>query len=244
MRWRAHVTGRTNGYAVIEASLTLALVSMIFGGFILLLKASRGAQEEGASRSELQEIGRRAMSRVLEDLRGTGIVEDALGNFPVIYERPAGDESTPRGEFVASLSYTDADDVAWASYERGRDRVEVNRDAECREILFRVPRDTDGNGYPIDSTGLVEWGDQVMSYRVVQYPDGRRWLERRTDDASPEPVAPYVEKITFDCIMNDRSLLYNQIAVVIYLSREGHRGQSIEAALEGIATLRNTRQID
>jgi len=235
---------RVAGFAIIEATITLSLVSMIFGGFILLLKATSGAQEAGGNRSELQEIGRRAMRRVLDDLRNTGIVEDAMGNYPVIYERPAGDDATPRGRFIASLSFLDADLVDWVRFERGRDRVAINRDLECREILFRAPQDIDGNGYPVDSTGQVEWESDEVSYRVVEHADGRRWLERRTNDTRPESIAPYVDKITFDCIMNDRSLLYNQVAVVIYLRRTDHRGQVTEAALEGIASLRNTKAID
>lgn len=238
---------RTSGVALIEAVLSAVFMTLILGGFALLMRSARGPNEQGVAVAQLQDIGRRIIVELSQDLKNAGIRETGGGNFPSIYERPIGDDKTPRGPLVASMSFDDANDAQYKfAHDGDQSRIERNRDRACDELVF-TPIDfqvVDGGGkvrigWPLDTTNndQLKWSGDEVNYRVVRDASGTAWLERRVNDKSPTKVAPFVDNITFDCLASDRTLLFNQIAIVVYLGRQNGDGRRITTAIEGVVNL-------
>jgi hypothetical protein len=239
---------RSRGMAVLEATIIAAfMVTLVMGGFALLMRSARGPTELGGTVGQLQEIGRRIIEQVSEDLKNTGIHTTAGANFPAIYERPAGDGKIPRGKLVASMSLADANDAQFQWARNGdKSRIARNRNRACDELLFTPvdPTVVDGGAtlpsWPLDITNndQLKWADaNQVNYRVVNDATGPPWLERRVNDTAPRKIAPFVQNITFDCLGSDRTLLYNQVAIVVYLSHTLSTGRVINTAIEGVVNL-------
>ncbi|MFO0980827.1 MAG: hypothetical protein U1E76_03595 [Planctomycetota bacterium] len=238
---------RSAGFVAIESMLSAAFTALILGGFVLLMRSARGPNETGEATAQLQEIGRRIIVEIGNDLKNAGIRETGGVNYPEIFERPVGDANTPRGNLVASMSFGDAGNAQyqWARNGENESRIERNRDRACDELVF-TPIDydqtIDGNpkvGWPLDSTNndQIKWDADEVNYRVVRDASGTPWLERRINDQTPRKIGPFVQNITFDCLGSDRTLLYNQVAIVVYLATTGGDGRRIESAVEGVVNL-------
>ena len=57
-------------------------------------------------------------------------------------------------------------------------------------------------------------------------------------------IGCFVKKITFDAIVFDTTVKYNQIAITIFMERKTEGGHIIEVALEGAVSMRNTEEIE
>jgi hypothetical protein len=245
---------RTRGMAVLEATLIAAfLMVFVMGGFALLMRSARGPTELGGTVGQLQEIGRRIIAEVSDDLKNTGIHQTGGANFPAIFERPIGDDKTPRGKQVASMSIDDANNAQYQWARSGdQSRIARNRNRACDELVF-TPIDAtvvDGANtfasWPLDilNNDQLKWADaNQVNYRVVTDVTGTPWLERRINDRNPRKIGPFVQNITFDCLGSDRTLLYNQVAIVVYLSHRLSSGRVINTAIEGVVNLGIQRQL-
>ena len=239
---------RLRGHTLLEMMVVLTTMTVVLGGSMLLMNGVRSAWKLADSESRLQELGRRLLQSVLADMRRTGLTTDAGVNYPSIFERARGPDTTPRGPLVASMNYTDTglvDEVyAWTG---NGDRIARNQGRVSNEFVFQLPADVDGNGTPLDADGDLEWGPQLFSYRVVEDAQGASWLWRYTELAGvvvdQRMVGPAVTSITFDVVLNDRSLRFGEIAVVIYLEQRDESGRLLTAAVEGSVGMRNTREL-
>jgi hypothetical protein len=188
------------------------------------------------------------LEHVLDDLRRSGLTTVAGATYPSLFERPAGPETTPRGNLIASMNYADAAlvDEIFARDGNG-DRIARNANRVSDEVVFQQPRDLDGNGTPLDVNGNLEWGPELFSYRVVTDAEGRPWLHRYAElngaVVDARIVGPSVTSITFDVVFNDRSLRFGMVDVVLYLQELDSNGQKVTAAIEGAVELRNTREL-
>lgn len=249
---RAHpVTARPRGRrgsSLIEMMVVLATMTIVLGCAIELIRGSRNSWQLASSKSRLQESGRRMMQSVLADLRRSGLTNAGGANYPSIWERPAGPESTPRGSLIATMNYADASlvDEVFAKNGNG-DRIARNETRVSDEVVFQQPKDLDGDGTPLDVNGNLEWGPELFSYRVVTDGNTGSWLERYTEAGGVvtdrKRVGRSVTSITFDVVFNDRSLRFGVVDVVLYLSEVDANGQVVTAAIEGAVELRNTREI-
>ncbi len=244
------------GFTMVEMMVAAASLLLVIGGAMALMKSSRGALEVGGNRSGLQELGRRMLNDVVGEIRGAGITEVAGQSYPAIYDRPiALQADSLRGDELAVMDPTDAeitDSVAWTDPASDPnilevDRVERNRNREPSEFVFQVPQDLNADDRPIDAEGNMEWGTELVSFHIVQDPNGINWLHRVVEDGgvevSRERIGPHVQNITFDVIGNDRSMRFNEVGVVIYLQRLNNQGQVITAELESSVVMRNTREL-
>jgi len=243
-----HRRSRRAGHTLIEMMVVLATLTIVLGGVTQLLKGARDTWQLTGAKSRLQESGRRMLETILSDLRHSGLTTVGATNYPSIWERPRGPETTPLGPLVASMDYGDASLVSEVMAWQGNgDRIARNAARVSDEIAFQMPQDLDGDGTPLDPDGNLEWGPELISYRVVDDPEGRPWLQRyrELNGAIVETriVGPSVTSVTFDVVLNDRSLRFGIVDVVLYLSELDANGQTVTAAIEGSVNLRNTRQL-
>ena len=236
------------GSSLVEMLIVLATMTIVLGCAVELIRSSRSSWQLASTKSRLQESGRRMMQSILADLRRSGLTNAAGQNYPAIWERPAGAESTPRGALIATMSYTDVGlvDEVFAKNGAG-DRITRNETRVSDEVVFQQPKDLDGNGTPLDANGDLEWGPELFSYRVITDAEGRSWLERCTETGGVvtgrSVVGPSVTSITFDVVYDDRSLRFGVVDVVIYLQELDTNRQIVTAAIEGAVELRNTREL-
>jgi hypothetical protein len=129
---------RTRGMAVLEATLIAAfLMVFVMGGFALLMRSARGPTELGGTSDSCKEIGRRVIAEISDDLKTTGVHQTGGANFPAIFERPAGNDKTPRGKQVASMSIDDATNAQYQWARSGdKSRIARNRNRACDELVF------------------------------------------------------------------------------------------------------------
>jgi type II secretory pathway pseudopilin PulG len=239
---------RRRGHSLVEMVVVLATMTIVLGSIFELVHSVRNSWRLQSSKSRLQESGRRMLERVLDDVRRSGLTTFAGATYPMIWEHAAGAEASPRGNLVATMGYNDAGlvDEIFARDGAG-DRITRNANRVSDEIVFQQPRDVDGNGTPLDVDGNLEWGPELVSYRVVTDSEGRPWLHRYTELAGAvvdrRIVGPSVTSITFDVVFNDRSLRFGVVDIVLYLQELDGNGQTVTASIEGAVELRNTREL-
>lgn len=248
---RAHplsASRRRRGHSLIEMVVALATLSLVLGGALQISTAARDTWRLAGAKSRLQEDGRRMLDAVLDELRRSGVTSAGGASLPAIWEQPRGPLATPRGNLVATMNFADADLVNEVRAAQGNgDRIARNAARVSDTIVFQLPRDQDGDGTPLDANGEIEWGPELVSYRVVDDAEGRPWLERQVENGGAlvarRPLGPSVRAITFDIVFNDRSLRFGTVDVVLYLEERDPSGRRVTAAVEGAVVLRNTRGI-
>jgi hypothetical protein len=228
--------------------IVLVTMTAVLGGSMMLLEGARQAWRMADTQSRLQERGRRVLQTLLTELRRSGLTTVAGQNFPAIWQRPRGPELLPRGPLIATMNYADESLVSEAFAAQGTgNRIVRNDGRPSDEIVFQIPADLDGNGTPLDANGDLEWGPELISYRVVEDANGQPWLFRNREIAGAvverRIVAPSVAAVTFDVVFNDRSMRFGEVAVVLYLEEVDDGGQLVRTAVEGSVGLRNTREL-
>jgi len=232
------------GFTLFEMMMTLTIFSVIFSSLFVIVNGVQTTYDRGNAESVLRERGRRILKSVIHDLRQTGILDGGAVNLPAIYERevvPAGESE--RGRLIGTMSFEDAE--LGGEIATGDNRVITHVDRTSNEVVFRRLADLDGNGFPFEEgTGDLEWGAAQFSYYVVEDATGGSQLIRTSDEGDFSIVGRDVEKIVFDVISYDPSVLYNQIVVVLYMSASLPDGERIRVGLEGTVNLRNTRELE
>jgi hypothetical protein len=245
---RPNALSRRRGHTLVEMMIVLTVMTAVLGGSMLLLESTREAWRLADTESRLQERGRRVLQTVLSELRRTGLTSTGGNNYPAIWERARGPETTPRGNLVATLAYSDASLVNEVyAYQGLGNRIVRNETRISDEAVFQLPADLDLNGTPLDANGDLEWGPELISYRVIEDANGKPWLYRYVEQAGVvierRIVGPSVASITFDVVFNDRSLRFGEVAVVLYLQETNARGQLISTSVEGSVGMRNTKEL-
>lgn len=239
---------RRRGHTLVELAVVMATFALLLGGTLLLLSGARESWRRADAESRLQESGRRMLEAILGDLRRSGLTVAQGASWPAIFERPRGPRGTPRGALVATMDPADVDRVDSIGAVNGAgDRIERNRERVSDELVLQLPADLDGDGTPLDADGEMEWGEELVSWFVVEDAEGRPWLWRSVDRAGTvveeRVVGSAVDKATFDVVFNDRTLRFGEVAVVLYLEETDARGRRVATQVEGSVVLRNTREM-
>ena len=232
------------GFTLFEMMMTLTIFSIIFSSLALVVTGIQTSYDRGSVESALRESGRRILKEIIHDLRQTGIIESGGVNLPAIYVREVlPPEETERGDLIATMSFDDVELGGQAS--RGRNRVETHGDRLPNEIVFKRLADLDNNGYPFEEdTGILEWTNEEFSYYVIEDVAGVPQLVRESTDGDFRIIGRDVEKVVFDVISYDPTVLYNQIVIVIYMTSSLPNGDQLRVGLEGTVNLRNTRELE
>lgn len=232
------------GFTLFEMMLTLTIFSVIFSSLFLIVTGVQTSYDRGSAESVLRESGRRILKELIHELRQTGIIETGGTNLPSIYLRDvAGVDETERGDLIATMSFEDVE--LGGQESAGGNRVATHVDRISNEIVFKRLTDRDGNGYPFEAnTGVLEWSDEEFSYYVLEDVAGVPQLVREASGGDFRIIGRDVEKVVFDVISYDPTVLYNQIVIVIYMTSSLPNGDHVRVGLEGTVNLRNTRELE
>jgi len=244
--------GSRSGFTFLEMLLTLTVFAVIFSSLFMLVHGVQSSYDRGKTESVLRESGRRILKIMVEELRKTAIIEGGLVNLPAVYEHdvlPMGDGNV-RGNLIATMSLSDA--ILGGEEFRGPSRVITHVDRFPNEIVFRPLAfqtvDLPGGEQaelPVDPvTGELTWSDEEISYYVAEDRSGTPILLRQVSDGRISILGRDVEKVVFDVISYDPSVLYNQIVIVLYMEKNIGNGEVIRVGLEGTVNLRNTWEMD
>jgi len=234
------------GATLVETAITVALIVSVLLGVYATFGGSLQSYTTGSVRSELQQEGRRALKRILDELRVSGIFEDPdLGNRPAVFTFDPEAENPSRGDFRGSLSLAD---LTRQEPPPGTvphpDRSQRNAGRISEELVFKLPRDADGDGRPTNATtGMLEWDLSEISYRVDRAQTGEWRVSRFVDGFRTGTLGRHVRKVTFDVLSFDASVPRNQVAVTLFLEKATSEGQVISVAMEGSIQLRNTTEL-
>jgi type II secretory pathway pseudopilin PulG len=240
---------RRDGFTIVEAVVVCATLVVVLGAALVLLEGTRHTSQRAQTESRLQESGRRILADVLADLKRSGMSTLDGHSYPAIWERARGPESTPRGNLIATLSYSDESlvDEIYAWQGDGVDRITRNEPRVSDEVVFQRPVDLDGDGTPLDAVGSLEWTGDLISYRVIDDGAGNASLWRLVENGgvvvARDRVGPGVVKITVDAVMNDRTLRFSEVAVVLWIETRDAENRAARTAVEGSVVIRNTREL-
>lgn len=206
---RTGLRNRRSGFTLMETMVS----SLLFVGLMAALYTALGdatkIKDIQDAYAQMEMDAREAMSQMAEELRMSGRVEnpapgqpdypytflngDALGTFNNPSRHPAADVHVEPGT------------PAWG---------------DCREIVFLLPTDNDGDGLLTSSaTGDIEWTTYDIGYVLVTGPDGINRLERWENGTYTRTLAHYAERVVFDTIDNDPAVGMDEIVITLYLAR-------------------------
>jgi Tfp pilus assembly protein PilE len=224
----------TGGKTLLELMVVIGLLSILsllaFEAFWMFARMSK----RGDVKAELQQKGREALKKIVEELQQSGFVENGtagnpLDDYPYIFTD--GNALAPYSSFAHTPAQHQAESGSSA-------------DGPTREIVFRLPEDKNNDGMIYDDkTGRIEWGNEEFAYVLVTGKDGVNRLERRIHSSGAQVgrrvLAEDVERVIFDSIYTDSSVQYNQIVVTLFLRRKTEDG-AVTVALATSVDLRNS----
>lgn len=223
--------GPRAGVTVLEITIASVLLLMTAGMTIRAVVDMRGAATLTTVNSQLSAQGERAMERIMDDLRRSGVASVGVLNYPHMFNAgDAGNGFDVHDHVPAPQSVPD-DDPSYVT---------------PREIIFLQPADADapgtaGAGRPdVDANGELVWDTREFSYVVVAV-NGRNELQRRIDGGSPQVVCRDVEWIRFDDNLQPGlgALPFDVLRVRLALRDVDATGRALRWETEAIVRLRN-----
>ncbi len=163
-----HRFDRRRGYSLIEIMITLAITIIILVAVYSVIGTTMKQDEAIRARVELQIEATRCIQELTSLLKTAGPVDTngngtwQSGEYPVFVD----DGSTYPSAYA---SFSDLNDVSstGSNSPAGHYIVTVDPDGfggPSNEIIFRLPRDKDGDKHPTDASGNIEWGkDNVIT---------------------------------------------------------------------------------
>lgn len=216
------------GFTLTELMIVSVVLVSLAGVIATTMSGLSSMTIQGSVRNQLQDMGERALSEILEDLRRSGWVEAEVGTFPFFFEDGAVTE-----EAFAHHQH----EPPFRTSEEGEPEH-----GPSREIVFLLPQDEDLDRRPdVDpNTGELSWGSAQISYVLVPERRGHNVLERRTDGESPRPIAHFVERITFeDAALAGFRIPLKSLRVRIWLRKSDGDGIVHRHFVESVVQLRN-----
>jgi len=173
---------------VLEITIASVLLLMTAGMTIRAVVDMRGAATLTTVNSQLSAQGERAMERIMDDLRRSGVANIGLLNYPHMFSAGQAGQGFEHHDHVTAPQAVSEESAEYVT---------------PREIIFLQPADADapgtaGTGRPdVDVNGQLVWDTREFSYVVVAV-NGRNELQRRIDGAAPQVVCRDVEWIRFE----------------------------------------------
>lgn len=242
------------GFSLVELVIAAAVASVVFGLFASSVTDAVDASVSGVGAADLQEIGRRAMDRIKEDLRSTGRFADADLGIPLPHVFSNGQPDPAVGaEFehdqgaLTALAATFP--VQPSSSQPANPPLFVapgseNQPLGVRECVFRLPNDEDGDGRIVSmATGNVEWSGDLVGFVLIPNARGTLDLVRRSVTAAgvvtDETICRCVEALTFDSVDTKPVLPINAIEVHLHLRMVTTRGETKRLHLATTIAMKN-----
>lgn len=207
---------RRRGHSLLEMTCVVGLLSFVTLALFPLFSTANTLFDAGDAKADIEEQGRRALMSISAEIKEAGYVTDSVtgASYPYIFS-----DGAAAGRFAAYSHSTPS---------------------QCREIVFRMVKDLDGDGFKTDSaSGDIEWGADEISYLLVAGADGVNRLERRVNNGSPRIVARFVERVRFDDSGTDSSIPYGQIRVTLEMKKVSPEGRAIRTTYSTLVRMRN-----
>ncbi len=215
------------GFSLIEAMIATVILFSVGLSMTTALGGLRQVTLSGTAQQRLQSLGEKAISRIVSDLRRSANNAGGLGIYPYLFDD--GDAQAP----FDNLHFHDP-----AQHQATGNDFDAG---PTREIVFVLPQDlynktvdADCDGNPVstpdgipdtDGLGNLIWAPAELSYVLITGNDGINYLERRTNGANPERIAPFVERIAFDMnSVNDPNIPLDSIRIRIYFRMQTNEG--------------------
>lgn len=232
---------RDAGFSALELTISASIMLIVFGGFTVAVTDSIGTSVATVSAVTLQEEARRVLDRLRRDVSMTGRITAAVDPSGVALPAVVSNGAAPVGLEVfehdtgvlTTLAATFAPAPEPEQPFSPPPFVAPGNEQEplgFRDFIFRVPRDTTGDGRICSTGGAIEWGHELFGYLVVPRngeKDSICDLVRRTVDAGgnvvDEIVCRQVEAVTFDMVETKEVLPQQAVEIHLHLIRRNTR---------------------
>jgi prepilin-type N-terminal cleavage/methylation domain-containing protein len=216
MMTRVRTIAARGGFTALEVMLSLTILSLVVAGISQAMRSMEGLGQAAEARANVNQAANRGLRRILADLKQTGFTNDGGTNFPVLFT-----DGDPGNEFPG---------LVHAPPPEG-----------CREIIFLLPADVDGNKIPdLDANRNIVWDAPVYSFRLVTSPDGVNRLQRSVDGAGFRNIVSHVESVVFDdAISSGFEIPLDALRVQLTLAQADHHGQMHRITVEGVVRATN-----
>ena len=220
------------GFSLVEALVSSFIFVALLIAVYAALTDAMGFQGIQGTYVKMQMDGRRALDRMANELRMTGRFNNAVPGepgYPYIFTNGLAFDMFAANSHALPVKHMPVGNPA---------------NGDIREIVFKVPRDVDGDGLlTAAATGKIEWSVEDISYVVETDTSGINVLERREDGVVTDIMARYVERVTFDTIDTDATVDINEIVITLYMAREAPKGVWLQCNLSTCVTMRNTEEV-
>lgn len=145
------------------------------------IDGGRDETDRGARAADLVRRADRALSTITEELERSGFTSVGGVDYPFFV---AGDEL----------------EEAPLVHRHAPANAAEGADVTAREIVFLLPQDTNGDGWPdlTDTMQSVVWDTTEISYVLLPSPDGSNELVRREDGANDRVLARGVRRFVVE----------------------------------------------
>ena len=172
------------GFTLSELTIASVILVIVSAAIMGTLGSLRQLVSTGTVSSELQALGERTLTSIMDDMRMSGFVNEGGADYPYLFDNGVANAAFAAHDHAPHVQNVDAGDLAFG---------------ESREIVFLLPADVaPRDGRPDVDTGVLQWGMDEFSYVVVTGPDGVNYLQRRVNGGSPRNISHHVERIVFD----------------------------------------------
>lgn len=228
MRTNSNVSRSQAGFTLTEVLISATILIGLAGVIAGTMGGLSSMTVSGSVQNQMQDMGERALSSILEDLRKSGWVKEDGNVYPVFFE-----DGEPELEYIERhrhLPPTRTSHPGEADY------------GPSREIVFLSPADVDADNRPdVDvTTGVLNWDSRQFSYVVVPGPNGHNVLERRIDGGFPQVIAHHVERMVIeDAEASLFAIPLKAVRVRLWFRRTDSGGVVYRHRVEAIVQLRN-----
>jgi hypothetical protein len=215
------------GFSVIELTLASVVFLVLLLAFGRSLTALIGSRQALDADTRLQDMGMRAIERMLDELRRAGFVQvDGLA-YPHLFE-----DGAPGPGFEPHAHPPAIEHASPGQADHGPNR----------EIVFLLPADDDGDGVPdIDLDGRLLWSEGEVSFVLLTGADGVNSLQRRVDVGAAVELARDVERILVDDAESSGfAIPLNVIRIQLWFRTVGDEGRVHRHFVETTTRLRNS----
>ncbi len=217
---------RTNraaaGFTALEAVVTLALFSLILGGFVLSTDRIGALTKIGNIEQEVARDSMRLMTVISEDLSRSGFTSVGGVDYPVFFDNGVAGDDFP--EFAHAPPHRDDPAIGLS-----------------REIIFPLPADVNGDGWPdLSGEWAPVWQTPIFAYMLVPNADGTNNFVRQSSDGRVRVLSRDVIRVVFeDPAATGFTIPLDSIRVRVDLSREGSDGTRYSYSSEQVVSLTN-----
>lgn len=247
---RADWARSARAMTLLEIMIVAVIVAFLAMAVMALLMSARSLTATEVTHLDLQEQARRALNAMSERLRNAGRFSDVspARTYPRLFKS---------SEYPYAEGYDQNNRHAPEHAPKAPPGLTVNGGdptLESDEIIYRVPRDMDGDGLlthlnTTTSRQEIEWGPEEHGFFICPGEDGVNRLEFRDSSvtsaqrATDQPVmgevlARWVDRLQIQDWTTDPTLTSRQLRITLYLTRPLPLKGSLDAGDES-----TTRQI-